>query len=301
MYHSTARTRLVAVFTSIVIVLFEVLPVTMGSTTMISVTGSLASTAAISKSVNQVKSFYSMFALYRVDNSDEHNISVIHASAVYSSTRNSKDAVAKDIFDDKKSSSLSKNNNAKKFVHSSIRIEEDVLNALQREAQRRDISFNSLVNKTLKNYVTSEMYFEQLGFILVSKDFLRKTFSKIDEKHIEEFGIDIGLTIAREYISYFSGEVNDKTLIQFLDIWFRRFQFFQHRIEQDAVEPSDANALGEKRQKQQVHFFMVIHDVNMNFSLVIRSMLEGLVEPITKSPVKFRDITSSSIIFLIKI
>ncbi len=106
----------------------------------------------------------------------------------------------------------------KKFVHSSIRIEEQVLKSLQKEAQRRGISFNSLVNKTLKNYVTSEMYFEQLGFILVSKDFLRKTYSRLNQSDIEEFGRELGLSVAREYMSYFFPQVNNTTLVEFLDI-----------------------------------------------------------------------------------
>ncbi|MGB8933661.1 MAG: hypothetical protein WCC17_00980 [Candidatus Nitrosopolaris sp.] len=43
------------------------------------------------------------------------------------------------------------------------------------------------------------MYFEQLGFILVSKDFLRKVFSKIEKAEgIEEFGQELGLTTAKE-------------------------------------------------------------------------------------------------------
>ncbi len=39
----------------------------------------------------------------------------------------------------------------------------------------------------------------------------------------------------------------------------------------------------------------------MNFSIALKSILEGLIEPITKSPVKFRDITSNSISFSFEI
>jgi hypothetical protein len=46
----------------------------------------------------------------------------------------------------------------KKLVHSSIRIEQDIFMSLQREADRQGIAVNSLINKILKNYVTSEMY-----------------------------------------------------------------------------------------------------------------------------------------------
>ena len=70
------------------------------------------------------------------------------------------------------------------------------------------------------------MYFEELGFILVSKDFLRKVFSKIEKaEDIEEFGRELGLTTAKEYVSYFFPQVNSDSLVQYLDLWFRRFQF----------------------------------------------------------------------------
>ena len=47
------------------------------------------------------------------------------------------------------------------------------------------------------------MQFKKLEFLPVSKDFLRKVFENIEEKNIEEFGRDLGLTIAREYVSFF--------------------------------------------------------------------------------------------------
>ncbi|HEY9492266.1 MAG TPA: histidine kinase dimerization/phospho-acceptor domain-containing protein, partial [Nitrososphaeraceae archaeon] len=40
-------------------------------------------------------------------------------------------------------------------------IEEDILRALEQDAKRRGISVNSLVNNALKNYVTSDQYFEE--------------------------------------------------------------------------------------------------------------------------------------------
>ena len=62
------------------------------------------------------------------------------------------------------------------------------------KSERQGISVNSLINKTLKNYVISEMHFEQLGFLLVSKDFLRKTFAELqDENRIDELGKELGI------------------------------------------------------------------------------------------------------------
>jgi hypothetical protein len=170
-----------------------------------------------------------------------------------------------------------------KLVHSSFRIEEDVIRSLEVAAQKRGISMSSLVNKILKNYVTSEMYFEELGFILVSKKLLRKIFGELNTKQIEEIGKEYGLTIAREYMSYFYPRVNSATLICFLDLWFRRFQSYQHRVDND--------------NDNKRHYYTVNHDVNMNFSLALKFILEGLIEPIVKSAVDLTSITTTSITF----
>jgi hypothetical protein len=292
--------RTVAIVFSVALVLFEVLPIsTLAITPSKAVTAvrtfSVLTNTTMTKTTKQPNA-----SQYRIKYSDEHNIAAVGISSGVGG-----------IF-------VLYNNDDRKFVHSSIRVEEQVLKTLQREAQRRGISFNNLVNKTLKNYVTSEMYFEQLGFILVSKDFLRKTFSRLNENDVEEFGRELGLTVAKEYISYFFPEVSNTTLVEFLDIWFRRFQFYQHRVrEESAQEESDVNAIlpphfsrsnaaepkadfNQKQLEKQLHLFTVSHDINMNFSLVLKAILEGLVEPITKSPVIFKDITATSIAFSIK-
>ena len=90
----------------------------------------------------------------------------------------------------------------------------------------------------------------------------------------------------------------------------------QHRVEDIDVVVSNSNnnvvveenkkkAAGakekEKKKKKQLHSFTVTHDINMNFSLVLKAILEGLVEPITKSPVLFKDIAPTSIAFSIEV
>jgi hypothetical protein len=174
--------------------------------------------------------------------------------------------------------------NRKKLSHQGFRLEEQVIKTLAEEAVRNGISVSSLVNKILKNYVTHEMQFEELGFILVSKDFLRKIFSVIDdEKHIQDFGKEFGTTMAKEYVSYFYPQVNSNTLVQFLDYWFRRFQSCKH-----IVEDSDTS---------QRHYFTVSHDINIKFSVALKAILEGLIEPVSKTTVEFKDITANSLTF----
>jgi hypothetical protein len=205
------------------------------------------------------------------------------------------------------SSSFSSSRN-KKLVHSSIRMEEEVFQLLQKEAERQGISVNSLINKTLKNYVKSEMYFEQLGFLLVSKDFLRMTFSGLQDKNrLEELGRELGLTVAKEYVSYFFPKVDSSTLVQFLDIWFRRLQSYKHTVDTSSVKDINViiqEGLGKENeeeyqqlQRKEIHYFIINHDININFSIALKAGLEGLIEPIIKSHIIFQQITSNSISF----
>jgi hypothetical protein len=177
-------------------------------------------------------------------------------------------------------------NNKDKLLHQGFRVQEQVIKTLTEEAARKGISVSNLVNKILKNYVTHEMQFEELGFILVSKDFLRKIFSVVDdEKDIQDFGKEFGKTMAKEYVSYFYPQVNSNTMVQFLDFWFRRFQSCKHIVENSSSD------------KSQRHYFTVNHDINIKFSFALKAILEGLIEPVSKTAVEFRDVTANSITF----
>jgi hypothetical protein len=178
------------------------------------------------------------------------------------------------------------NKNKDKLLHQGFRIQEQVINTLVQDAAKKGISVSNLVNRILRNYTTHEMQFEELGFILVSKDFLRKIFSVVDdEKDIQDFGKEFGKTMAKEYVSYFYPQVNSNTMVQFLDFWFRRFQSCKHIVENSSSD------------KSQRHYFTVNHDINIKFSFALKAILEGLIEPVSKTAVEFRDVTANSITF----
>ena len=53
------------------------------------------------------------------------------------------------------------------------------------------------------------------------------------------------------------------------------------------------NDIGSRKR----HYFTVWHDINPNYSLLLQSILGGLIEPIVKSPVDFRSVTANAIMF----
>jgi hypothetical protein len=277
------------------VMLFEVIP--MSNTTVVIGTAYNTNNSIDTLATTMFKRALS----YQQKFSDEHNIGYVSSiqsfsefksgSTGNSSQRNSdqngnRSSIKRTHRSGISSSAPGNTFDTSKLVHSSFRLEQHIIKSLEKVAARRDISLSALVNKILKNYVTSEMYFEELGFLLVSKNFLRRTFEVLDQNHIAELGREYGLTMAKEYVSYFYPQVNSYTLVQFLEIWFRRFQSCQHRIDE-----ADHN----------LHYFMVNHDINLSFSLVLQSTLEGLIEPIIMGTIEFTNVTPSTITFSFRV
>jgi hypothetical protein len=179
----------------------------------------------------------------------------------------------------------SSRNSKTKLIHQGFRIEEELAKLLTREANKKRISVGSLVNTILKTHFTYRKYFEELGSIPVSKDFLRKVFSVIPEKEAEEVGKSLGFSLTNEYVASFFPRLDSSTLLQFLETWLAKFQSFRHRIE-------DTSSHNIKR-----HIFSVDHDINLNFSIALKVMLVGLIEPIIRAIVIFGDPTSSTVVF----
>jgi hypothetical protein len=283
-----------AITIAIVVASFEILPMSSLKATpaiMGAIRGGAAATvtsgwimqSSSSSHVSHGNNYYDNRRSYLSRPQEEHVIAVVcNSSGSGGNGRLGITCMQRGRNNPSSSSSSSTSSDKNKLVHSSFRIEENVIEALAIAAEKRGDTLSSLVNKTLKNYVTSEMYFEELGFILVSKDFLRKIFSsKIvsDQTYLEDFGKELGLTVAKEYVTYFFPEVNSHSMTQFLDAWFRRFQSCQHRVN------------GNR------HCFSVNHDINMNFSIAMKAMLEELIEPIIKNPVDFKELTPNTIVF----
>ena len=154
-----------------------------------------------------------------------------------------------------------------KLVHWGFRIEEEVLDSIKKVARRPDTTVSSQTNRILKNWVTRDIYFQELGFIPMSKDIIRAWLSKIEQKELIIQGKDFG-SLANEFIIYFFGEVNAKTLIKFLDIFFSRFPTYQHSSE------------------NMTHYFSINHDICINYSIFLSELLKALIEPVIKHPIK---------------
>jgi len=151
--------------------------------------------------------------------------------------------------------------------------------AIRAEAEAHGTSLSSLMSQIVTKYVKRDRYFEQLGFVPIAKEVLRKWLSRIEEKFLIEDSEELGSSIGREYISYFFHDVNSYTLLKFLDLYFSRFQSYHHNVNGD------------------MHSFAVNHGINIQYSICMKEFLKALIEPIISKQVKFMELTPDVINF----
>ena len=59
--------------------------------------------------------------------------------------------------------------------------------------------------------------------------------------------------------------------------------------------------MNDSNNNAERHNFTLIHDINMNFSIALKTILQGLIVPIIKTDIEFQDITASAISFSFKV
>ncbi len=163
--------------------------------------------------------------------------------------------------------------------HHSFRITEDTFLAIEKEAKDKGTSVNALTDKILTDYCKRDRYFNQLGFVPISKDILRKWLSRIDKKLLIEDSKELGCLASKEYLAYFFQDGNRYTLLEFLNIWFSKLATYQHKT------------------KGATHSFVVKHDINMEFSTWMSAFLTTLIESIISYPVRIHELTPSTLGF----
>ncbi|MEM3158720.1 MAG: hypothetical protein QXN83_08295 [Nitrososphaerales archaeon] len=171
---------------------------------------------------------------------------------------------------------------SKRPVKHSFRIEPENYEYLQAEAERRGISLSGLVNQIVKEYVVNK-HFDRIGSVPMPKDVLREIFDVAQTDLLVEGVRKIGSNDAVEYVGTLYHDINNDSVLKFLDLWFSRFPNYEHR------------------NHSAKHSFSVTHDINEKYSKYIKELVSALVEKTMGRPVRFIQITPRSITFSIDI
>ena len=99
----------------------------------------------------------------------------------------------------------------------SFRIDKDLSNILDTEAERMGISVNGLVNSVLKRYSEFTRFLSKIDLVVINREILVSLLNSQSEEDVYKLGSALGKTIPRDTILFWKKELNLSTVLEYVD------------------------------------------------------------------------------------
>jgi hypothetical protein len=99
----------------------------------------------------------------------------------------------------------------------SFRIDKDLSNVLDAEAERMGISVNGLVNSVLKKYSEFTRFLSKIDLVVINREILVALLNGLSEQDVYKLGIELGETIPKDTILFWKKELNLSTVLEYMD------------------------------------------------------------------------------------
>jgi predicted DNA binding CopG/RHH family protein len=152
--------------------------------------------------------------------------------------------------------------NAAKSNNESItfRIYSDAVTRLRKEANEKDISFNTLVNQILKNHVEWHCVAANAGFISVRRGFVKTIIDRLSNDEVKALAEHIAKTTNHDILMIFENKINTESAIDFLEAWLRASGFpYRYQLKED-----------------NTHSFVIQHDMGSKWALYLGELFRHL-------------------------
>lgn len=129
---------------------------------------------------------------------------------------------------------MSKSNNTNgKSVNFSCRLSKNTFSIIEKEAESKNISLNSLINNVLTRYVALDRHAQDIELISLTKRAVRKIFSEMDEKTVKEIAKEVGGVVHRELVFLKFDKMTFNNLMEVLVINASRYGSVKYTSEDD--------------------------------------------------------------------
>jgi hypothetical protein len=124
----------------------------------------------------------------------------------------------------------------KKSAVISARVSEDVKNKLEDEAEMKGSTVNTLTSNILTKHVSWDRFAEDIGFVFLTKPFLRAILDEVDERTIKLIATSICRGAIRDAVLFLKGDMNKDTIVEAFDLWFGASHIPFRHIKKDNIE-----------------------------------------------------------------
>lgn len=129
----------------------------------------------------------------------------------------------------------------------SVRVAEDVKDKLDVESEMNSTTLNTLVSQILSKHVDWDRFAEDIGFVFLTKPFLRSLLDYVDEKALIQIAVSTCRGAMRDAMLFIKGKIDITTFIQALDLWFGASHMpFRHIVNDGSDRYIVQHELGKK-------------------------------------------------------
>ena len=143
-----------------------------------------------------------------------------------------------------------------------FRIESKALEKLRREAEQKDISANTLVNKLIKDHVNWHSTAAKAGFISVRRPFVSKIIKYLPEQEIISLAEYVAKTANKDSLLLMRKEYSTKSALDLLEYWIK-ISDYPYRHDETSNDPNK-------------HAYVIQHDMGMKVSIYLASLYQFL-------------------------
>ena len=99
-----------------------------------------------------------------------------------------------------------------------VRIPQELDDALEAISKERGLSVNSFVSMLLKKYVEWDKYAERFGYITLTRESLRRILQATDGSKLIDSAQDYGSTVPKEFLMFWFKELNIDSVLNALSL-----------------------------------------------------------------------------------
>ena len=135
----------------------------------------------------------------------------------------------------------------KKSAVITARVSKEIKEKLEDEAEMTGSTVNTLTSNVLTKHVNWDRFAEDIGFVFLTKPFLRAILDEVDEKTIKLIAVSTCRGAIRDAVLFLKGEMNKDSIMDAFDLWFGASHIpFRHIKKNDVDRYIVQHGLGKK-------------------------------------------------------
>ncbi len=164
-----------------------------------------------------------------------------------------------------------------------FRIYEDILDKIDSEAKRREISLNKFTNQIFKNFLDWDMLQSQAGMIPVAKLVIAEIFEKMTKEEIVDLAKRVGKDTMHDMVLFMKKNMNLQCFLSWIETWIKK----------------NSTAGFTYTKENGTYTCVMKHDLGENWSLYHKTTLELIFKEVLNKSIDI-NISASMLRFTFK-